>query len=268
MATIDTAIANWTKAVKDGKMTTLEAIRAAQFAMWNFDRFMADHLINMRDVTSQVEIANAARRYMHNMTNPTEFERVAIFWYRMRWLAAAPVASATRSRDEITNPNEVETCGRCGGSGIYRGAGVVENGVFKGYQGTCYRCKGKGKCTRLQNEMGERGRGDYAAGQMVAELRAHDRQHNHDEETSTAVECVDCGTAPAGSIRVYCPDHAKARYNERTGRFDHGDTIPTHDETIGREWEGGVSRHARNRAERRERYTAQKPDFRKIGIAS
>jgi hypothetical protein len=32
----------------------------------------------------------------------------------------------------------------CGGSGKYYGHGVVENGVFKGFVGTCFRCKGKG----------------------------------------------------------------------------------------------------------------------------
>lgn len=28
--------------------------------------------------------------------------------------------------------------------GIYYGAGYVENGVFKGYTGPCFRCGGKG----------------------------------------------------------------------------------------------------------------------------
>lgn len=32
----------------------------------------------------------------------------------------------------------------CGGSGVYYGAGYVENGVFKGFTGTCFRCGGKG----------------------------------------------------------------------------------------------------------------------------
>lgn len=51
---------------------------------------------------------------------------------------------------------ELEECDRCYGSGMYYGAGYVENGVFKGYSGPCYRCKGKGKCTRIQNDMGNR----------------------------------------------------------------------------------------------------------------
>lgn len=36
-----------------------------------------------------------------------------------------------------------ERCHDCGGSGIYF-AGRIENGKRKGYEGTCYRCDGKG----------------------------------------------------------------------------------------------------------------------------
>jgi hypothetical protein len=32
----------------------------------------------------------------------------------------------------------------CNGTGKYFGKGYVENGVFKGYVGPCYRCQGKG----------------------------------------------------------------------------------------------------------------------------
>lgn len=206
--------------------------------------------------------------------------------YRAAKAGSSDPAPATVDPARV-DPNTVETCGRCGGSGIYYGAGYIENGVFKGYRGTCYRCKGKGTCTHAQNELGERGRGDYAGRQMAAEIRAAEResgrcrcsegytcdecaQHwtgsDHDDpkrDEPNAVECVDCGTAPAGSIRVYCPAHAKARYDERSGRFDHGDTIPTHDDVIGKPWEATASPRAR--AARRERYTAQKPNF-KIGL--
>jgi hypothetical protein len=37
-----------------------------------------------------------------------------------------------------------EQCWKCGGSGIFRGGGMVENGVYKGYSGDCYGCGGKG----------------------------------------------------------------------------------------------------------------------------
>jgi hypothetical protein len=37
-----------------------------------------------------------------------------------------------------------ERCWYCGGSGTYHGRGYVENGVFKGFTGPCFRCKGKG----------------------------------------------------------------------------------------------------------------------------
>ena len=37
-----------------------------------------------------------------------------------------------------------EKCSACSGRGTYYGRGYVENGVFKGYSGPCYRCQGKG----------------------------------------------------------------------------------------------------------------------------
>lgn len=39
-------------------------------------------------------------------------------------------------------------CDGCNGSGIYYGRGYVENGVFKGFTGTCFRCGGKGRQTK------------------------------------------------------------------------------------------------------------------------
>lgn len=50
--------------------------------------------------------------------------------------------------------NVSEPCDRCNGTGTYIGAGIVENGVFKGYKGVCYRCKGTGSCTRYANRLG------------------------------------------------------------------------------------------------------------------
>jgi hypothetical protein len=41
-------------------------------------------------------------------------------------------------------PEGEEHCDDCRGSGIFYGAGRVENGVFVGFKGTCYRCGGKG----------------------------------------------------------------------------------------------------------------------------
>ena len=32
----------------------------------------------------------------------------------------------------------------CNGSGVFRGGGMVENGVYKGFEGTCFGCRGKG----------------------------------------------------------------------------------------------------------------------------
>ena len=38
-----------------------------------------------------------------------------------------------------------EQCWKCGGSGVFYGGGIVENGVYKGYSGECYGCAGKGQ---------------------------------------------------------------------------------------------------------------------------
>lgn len=42
-------------------------------------------------------------------------------------------------------PNEVVVCPKCNGSGIFYGRGHVENGVFRGYTGQCFTCRGTGK---------------------------------------------------------------------------------------------------------------------------
>jgi hypothetical protein len=39
-------------------------------------------------------------------------------------------------------------CDGCPGNGVYHGSGYVENGKFRGFTGTCFRCEGKG----FQNE--------------------------------------------------------------------------------------------------------------------
>jgi hypothetical protein len=38
-------------------------------------------------------------------------------------------------------------CDGCNGTGTYYGRGYVENGVFKGHTGPCFRCQGTGKQT-------------------------------------------------------------------------------------------------------------------------
>jgi hypothetical protein len=44
-----------------------------------------------------------------------------------------------------TQPTDrVAGCDGCSGDGVYYGRGYVENGVFKGVTGTCFRCGGKG----------------------------------------------------------------------------------------------------------------------------
>jgi hypothetical protein len=38
-------------------------------------------------------------------------------------------------------------CDNCSGDGVFRYAGYVENGVFKGKSGVCFHCSGKGYMT-------------------------------------------------------------------------------------------------------------------------
>lgn len=57
------------------------------------------------------------------------------------------MAKATKVKNTNANPVDVPTihdCDGCNGDGKYYGKGYVENGVFKGFVGTCFRCQGKG----------------------------------------------------------------------------------------------------------------------------
>ena len=47
----------------------------------------------------------------------------------------------------MNNLKSTGKCTACGGSGEYKGHGVVENGIFKGFVGTCFHCVGKGFTT-------------------------------------------------------------------------------------------------------------------------
>lgn len=59
-----------------------------------------------------------------------------------------------KSRTPITNDDTgtevflagkiVHECDGCPGTGVYHGAGRVENGVFIGFRGKCFRCRGNG----------------------------------------------------------------------------------------------------------------------------
>ena len=39
------------------------------------------------------------------------------------------------------------TCPNCSGSGKYHGRGETVNGIFRGFVGDCFNCKGKGWTT-------------------------------------------------------------------------------------------------------------------------
>jgi hypothetical protein len=43
-------------------------------------------------------------------------------------------------------------CDGCRGDGVYYGRGYVENGVFKGFVGQCFRCGGKGYQTEADRK--------------------------------------------------------------------------------------------------------------------
>ena len=76
-----------------------------------------------------------------------------------------------RRRFDADPLETVERCGRCGGSGVYRGAGHVENGVFKGYTGDCFRCGRVGTVTLAQNVRGEVGEAESALKAFAGDLR-------------------------------------------------------------------------------------------------
>lgn len=61
--------------------------------------------------------------------------------------------AVVRGRDGQFVPNV--RCEKCDGTGIFRWAGRVENGVYIGKQGTCYACKGKGRQTRSDERRNE-----------------------------------------------------------------------------------------------------------------
>lgn len=92
-----------------------------------------------------------------------------------------------------TQNTNLETCGRCYGSGKFYGAGSVVNGVFQGYVGECFRCKGTGRCTPYQNELGSRGIVERATRDMF-----------RDTEPFTPAHCEKCGRANV--IARFCGD--------------------------------------------------------------
>lgn len=50
---------------------------------------------------------------------------------------------------DLSVPNSTPgTCAKCSGSGTYRWAGRMENGVWKGKSGDCHSCRGTGEQTQ------------------------------------------------------------------------------------------------------------------------
>lgn len=82
------------------------------------------------------ESAEAAERRMHEMEAAGDLEQT---------IRDEVAKHGARARME-GRPVDVE-CDGCDGSGQYRGYGYVENGVFKGATGQCFRCGGKGRQT-------------------------------------------------------------------------------------------------------------------------
>lgn len=68
--------------------------------------------------------------------------------YKTRMAATSALDSyierPKQEKIEIPNTEVRHKCDGCPGDGIYRGHGYVENGVFKGITGQCFRCGGKG----------------------------------------------------------------------------------------------------------------------------
>lgn len=116
------------------------------------------------------------------VAGPRKGQKVAVFVFgRGQSVQAQKVAVYGTTAEAIRGAyraflnNQMETCERCGGSGVYYGAGHVENGKFVGYSGECFRCKGKGEVTHYQNVLGAKGIGEYAMRSWIAEVEAAKR---------------------------------------------------------------------------------------------
>ena len=63
------------------------------------------------------------------------------------FMPSAVYNPANRMPEPKPIPEGMESCDGCNGNGIHYGAGSVVNGVFVGFQGVCFRCRGKGHQT-------------------------------------------------------------------------------------------------------------------------
>lgn len=97
-------------------------------------------------------IMNENEREMNRMVAEAEREQdIAAYEAEMRRDIALEVAA---EMDRFVNVDEEDAwfedcrhcnpCFGCSGSGKFFGHGYVENGVFKGFVGVCFRCGGKG----------------------------------------------------------------------------------------------------------------------------
>lgn len=74
--------------------------------------------------------------------------------FKTRLEATAALDSHIRNStaDKPSESKPDTECDGCGGSGIWYGRGYMENGVFRGPTGKCFRCDGKGHQTEADRK--------------------------------------------------------------------------------------------------------------------
>jgi hypothetical protein len=142
---------------RDGNLsisTRSKALRFAAEAVWV--AATTGTLDQPQCVVAEMELCGRCGR---ELTDPESIERgigpeCMKKQTKSRSARAAALADAAPAEQapsepvaEHTHADEVE-CDNCGGTGVFKGGGIVENGVYKGFQGTCFRCGGTGKQTQ------------------------------------------------------------------------------------------------------------------------
>src|SRR3954447_9731214 len=94
-----------------------------------------DHADADKATEAALDIARARWRWEnHTCPTPTEEWSFACEHLMSLWSARTAYQLAA-----LGAPEDASGCG-CDGSGVFYGRGYVENGVFKGHVGECFRC--------------------------------------------------------------------------------------------------------------------------------
>lgn len=105
-----------------------------------------------------------------------------------------------------------ETCGRCGGTGIY-GAVYGVDGRPSGGIGQCFRCHGHGKVTHFQNELGHMGMSLYGSG-FTMSYEEFCRMYRRENGAPELTYCERCSVIPVAPGLKFCADCSEAEVAE------------------------------------------------------